>query len=199
MVSRATLLTGQYMSRHAVTEFNRAIAPEAFTHTYPGLLRRAGYWTGYVGKYGVGQPRQGDFNFLRAYEGTHWMAGSGGERVHVTEKNARDAIAFLQARPKDRSFALTVGFFAPHAEDSAPEQYLPQDWSARLYEGVTSSSTSTRPSRAGTASRRPRAWCAGTGSTSSGRSSTSSSSSIFGAIRGRSAIWPGSRHTPAAS
>ena len=137
MVSRATLLTGQYMSRHAVTEFGRAIAPEAFALTYPGLLRRAGYWIGYVGKYGVGQPRQGDFDFLRAYEGTHWMAGSSGERIHVTEKNARDAIAFLQARPKNRSFALTVGFFAPHAEDSAPEQYLPQDWSARLYEGVT--------------------------------------------------------------
>jgi arylsulfatase A-like enzyme len=65
------------------------------------------------------------------------MAGSVGERVHVTEQNARDAIAFLQARPKDRSFALTVGFFAPHAEDNAPEQYLPQDWSATLYGGVT--------------------------------------------------------------
>ena len=90
-----------------------------------------------MGKYGVGQPRQGDFDFLRAYEGTHWMAGSGGERIHVTEKNARDAIEFLQARPKDRSFALTVGFFAPHAEDNAPEQYLPQDWSAKLYDGVT--------------------------------------------------------------
>jgi arylsulfatase A-like enzyme len=137
MVSRATLLTGQYMSRHGITEFGRAIAPEAFTHTYPALLRRAGYWTGYVGKYGIGQPRHGDFDFLRAYEGTHWMAGPSGERVHVTEKNARDAIEFLQARPKDRSFALTIGFFAPHAEDSAPEQYLPQEWSARLYEGVT--------------------------------------------------------------
>ena len=137
MVSRATLLTGQYMSRHGITEFGRAIAPEAFTHTYPGLLRRAGYWTGYVGKYGVGQPRQGDFDFLRAYEGTHWMTGPSGERIHVTEKNARDAIEFLQARPKDKSFALTVGFFAPHAEDNAPEQYLPQDWSAKLYDGVT--------------------------------------------------------------
>ncbi|MFO7691778.1 MAG: sulfatase [Vicinamibacterales bacterium] len=137
MVSRATLLTGQYMSRHGITEFGRAIAPEPFASTYPALLRRAGYWTGYVGKYGIGPPRRGDFDFLRAYEGAHWMTGDGGERVHVTEKNARDAIAFLQARPKDRPFALTVGFFAPHAEDAAPEQYLPQDWSASLYAGVT--------------------------------------------------------------
>jgi arylsulfatase A-like enzyme len=124
------------MSRHGITAFGRAITPEAFAHTYPALLRRAGYWIGYVGKYGIGEPRPGDFDVLRAYEGAHWMAGSDGARVHVTEKNARDAIAFLQARPKDRPFALTVGFFAPHAEDNAPEQYLPQDWSATLYEGV---------------------------------------------------------------
>ena len=136
MVSRATLLTGQYMSRHGIKEFGRAIAPDAFASTFPGVLRRAGYWMGYVGKYGVGRPRPDDFDSLRAYEGTHWVTSSAGGRLHVTEKNARDAIEFLQARPKDRSFALTVGFFAPHAEDGAPEQYLPQDWSAKSYNGV---------------------------------------------------------------
>ncbi len=137
MVSRATILTGQYMSRHGIAEFGRPIAPDAFASTFPGQLRRAGYWAGYVGKYGVGPPRPGDFDFLRAYEGTHWLARPAGERIHVTEQNARDAIAFLQTRPKERPFVLTVGFFAPHAEDAAPEQYLPQDWSASAYAGVT--------------------------------------------------------------
>jgi arylsulfatase A-like enzyme len=56
--------------------------------------------------------------------------------VHVTEQNARDSIDFLRARPKDKPFLLSVGYFAPHAEDSAAEQYLPQDWSAASYEGV---------------------------------------------------------------
>jgi arylsulfatase len=32
---------------------------------------------------------------------------------------------------------LSVSFFAAHAEDSAPEQYLPQDWSAEAYRGRT--------------------------------------------------------------
>jgi hypothetical protein len=59
------------------------------------------------------------------------MTTSNGERIHVTEKNARDAIDFLQARPKNQPFSLTVGFFAAHAQDNAPEQYLPQDWSAQ--------------------------------------------------------------------
>ena len=132
MVSRASLLTGQYMSRHGITAFGRALTPEALAHMYPAVLRRAGYWVGHVGKYDVGQPRESDYDFLRAYHGVHWIE-SGSERVHVTEKNARDSLEFLQSRPKDRPFALAVGFFAAHAQDNAKEQYLPQDWSAAFY------------------------------------------------------------------
>ena len=134
MVSRASLLTGQYMSRHGITAFGRPLTPEAFASTYPAVLRRAGYWIGHVGKYDVGQPRQEDYDFLRAYHGVHWIE-SGSERVHVTEKNARDSLEFLQSRPKDKPFALAVGFFAAHAQDNAKDQYLPQDWSAPFYTG----------------------------------------------------------------
>jgi arylsulfatase A-like enzyme len=137
MTSRATLLTGQYMSRHGIDRFGKPLTPEAFAETYPGVLRRAGYWTGYVGKYDVGPARPTDFDFLRAYHGRHWVTGADGARVHVTEQNARDSIDFLRARPRDRPFLLSVGYFAPHAEDSAPEQYLPQAWSGPLYERVT--------------------------------------------------------------
>lgn len=136
MTSRASILTGQYMSRHGIDRFGKPLTPDAFAHTYAGVLRKAGYWTGYVGKYDVGAPRQEDYDFLRAYHGRHWITLPGGERVHVTEKNARDSLDFLRARPKNQPFLLSVGSFAPHAEDSAKEQYLPQDWSAKLYEGV---------------------------------------------------------------
>jgi len=136
MTSRASILTGQYMSRHRIDRFGKPLEPDAFARTYPGVLRAAGYWTGYVGKYDVGAPRPADFDFLRAYHGRHWIAGERGERVHVTEQNARDALDFLRARPRDKPFLLSVGFFAPHAEDSAKEQYLPQDWSAALYDGA---------------------------------------------------------------
>jgi arylsulfatase A-like enzyme len=136
MVSRASLLTGQYMSRHGIDRFGKQLPPESFARTYPAVLRSAGYWTGYVGKYDVGAPRAADFDFLRAYHGRHWIDGANGERVHVTEQNARDSIDFLRARPKDKPFLLSVGYFAPHAEDSAKEQYLPQDWSAASYAGV---------------------------------------------------------------
>lgn len=136
MASRASLLTGQYMSRHGIDRFGKQLTPDAFARTYAGVLRTAGYWTGYVGKYDVGAPRPTDFDFLRAYHGRHWIAGDDGERVHVTENNARDSIEFLRTRPQNKPFLLSVGYFAPHAEDSAKEQYLPQDWSAAFYEGT---------------------------------------------------------------
>ncbi len=136
MTSRASLLTGQYMSRHGIDQFGKQLTPDAFARTYAGVLRAGGYWTGYVGKYDVGPARPEDFDFLRAYHGRHWVTGADGERVHVTEKNARDSVEFLRTRPRDKPFLLSVGYFAPHAEDSAKEQYLPQDWSAPFYEGV---------------------------------------------------------------
>jgi arylsulfatase len=137
MTSRASIFTGQYMSRHGITTFGEPIAEEPWADTYPGVLSAAGYWQGFVGKYGVGDAREEDFDFLRAYERHHWFEEPDGERVHVTEKNARDALEFLRARPADRPFALSVSFFAAHAEDAAPEQFLPQAWSAAAYEGVS--------------------------------------------------------------
>jgi len=137
MTSRASILTGQYMSRNNITQFGVEIEPDAFANTYTGLLRDAGYWSGFVGKYGVGQAREGDFDFLRSYQGRHWIEDEEGNRIHITEKNTLDSIDFLRERPDDQPFLLSVSYFAPHAEDAAPEQYLPQDWSAQYYEGVT--------------------------------------------------------------
>jgi arylsulfatase len=137
MVSRASILTGQYMSRHGISAFGVPITPAAWASTYPAVLRRAGYWTGFVGKYGVGAARPSDFDFLRSYETRHWFDEPGGGRVHVTERNAGDALDFLRTRPSGRPFALSVSFFAAHAQDNAPEQYLPQDWSADVYRGRT--------------------------------------------------------------
>ncbi len=47
--------------------------------------------------------------------------------------NETDALEFLQKRPQDKPFCLTVSFFAAHAEDNNPKQYLPQPGSAELY------------------------------------------------------------------
>ncbi len=136
MTSRASILTGQYMSRHGIDRFGKPLPPGALAATYVGLLRDAGYWNGYVGKWHVGRTPEGAFDFVRSYQTHHWFE-IGGERIHVTERNARDSIEFLETRPKDKPFVLSVSYFAPHAQDGHPDQYLPQDWSARYYENTT--------------------------------------------------------------
>lgn len=130
-VSRATLFTGQWMSRHGNPGFEAWKTPWA--ETWPGLLRDAGYWTGHVGKWHNGKFPAERFDFGRAYSGTHWLKGKDGKLVHVTRQNETDALEFLRGRPKDKPFALTLAFFATHAEDQNPKQYLPQPESLELY------------------------------------------------------------------
>ncbi len=130
-VSRATLFTGQWMSRHGNPGFDAWKTPWA--ETWPGILRDAGYWTGHVGKWHNGKFPAERFDFGRAYAGTHWLKGKDGKPVHVTRQNEADALEFLRGRPKDKPFSLTLAFFATHAEDQNPKQYLPQPESLELY------------------------------------------------------------------
>ncbi|MFN7625032.1 MAG: sulfatase/phosphatase domain-containing protein, partial [Acidobacteriota bacterium] len=60
-----------------------------------------------------------------------------GSTIHVTKQNELDAHEFLRTRPADKPFSLTVAFFATHAEDENPRQYLYQPESASLYHDVT--------------------------------------------------------------
>jgi arylsulfatase A-like enzyme len=130
-VSRASLLTGQWMARHGNPAFQMFRTPWA--ETFPGLLRAKGYWVGHVGKWHNGKFPAENYDFGRAYSGTHWITEPTGERIHVTQKNENDALEFLRTRPKDKPFCLTLAFFATHAEDANPLQYLPQPQSMSLY------------------------------------------------------------------
>jgi arylsulfatase len=130
-VSRASLLTGQWMSRHGNEAFVMFKTPWA--DTFPGRLRASGYWVGHVGKWHCGPFPKDNFDFARAYAGKHWIEKKGEQPVHVTAQNEADAREFLQKRPKDKPFFLKVSFFAAHAEDANPKQYLPQPDSMKLY------------------------------------------------------------------
>lgn len=134
-VSRASLFTGQWMSRHRGSTGASFQTPWA--ETYPALLRQAGYWTGHIGKWHNGPFPAQELDAGESYAGTHYMKLPDGSSIHVTEKNARDALRFFKDRPKDRPFCLTLAFFATHAEDGHPKQYLYQPSSAGLYQDVT--------------------------------------------------------------
>jgi arylsulfatase len=134
-VSRASLFTGQWMARHG----NRAFAAfqTPWSETYPGLLRANGYYVGHIGKWHNGRFPREHFDFGRSYSGRHFIERADGITIHVTQQNESDALEFLRAAPRDRPFCLTLAFFATHAEDQNPRQYLYQPGSEPLYRDVT--------------------------------------------------------------
>lgn len=133
-VSRASIFTGQWMSRHG----NRAFAAfdTPWAETYLGLLRTNGYYVGHIGKWHNGKFPAEHFDFGRAYSGTHYIKQADGTNIHVTQKNENDALEFLRTRPNEKPFCLTLAFFATHAEDNHPKQYLPQAASKTLYQNI---------------------------------------------------------------
>ena len=135
-ISRANLYTGQWMSRHGARKF--AMWDTPWEETYPGLLRDNGYWLGHVGKWHNGKFPKDKYDFSTVYYGRHWYKDESepGGKIHVTKRNERDALQFLDERPKDKPFVLNVCFFATHAEDPHKDQFLPQPESMELYKDV---------------------------------------------------------------
>jgi len=133
-VSRASMLTGQWMSRHGNTGFNAFSTP--WEQSLPGLLRANGYWVGHLGKWHNGKFPADRYDVGASYSGRHFIKHPDGSEVHVTQKNHEDALSFLRTRPTEKPFCLTLAFFAAHAEDGHPEQYRPQPFSAEWYAGV---------------------------------------------------------------
>jgi len=134
-VSRASLYSGQWMSRHGARNF--AMWDTPWELGFPALLRENGYHTGHVGKWHNTPEPEGKFDFSRFYHGKHWYADEKGKLIHATTRNENDAMEFLRSRPQDKPFYLNVAFFTPHAEDGHPYQFLPQPETLDLYEDIT--------------------------------------------------------------
>jgi arylsulfatase A-like enzyme len=130
-VSRASILSGQYMARHGIDDFNTSFSAEALAQTYPALLKSAGYTIGFVGKYGVGNPEDQpvdlydywacDPKFQPDYE----MTDSAGNYLHHTDKVGEDMLRFLDNYGAKGPFCLSVSFKAPHVQDTDPRQFIP--------------------------------------------------------------------------
>ena len=133
--SRANLFTGQWLSRNNSGSFGMFKTP--WEETYPGALRENGFYVGHVGKWHNSKFPTDKFDFGRSYKGSHWLKTKDKKNIHVTKKNEIDALDFLKTRPKEKPFCLTVAFFATHAVDRNPDQFLPQPESMKLYQELT--------------------------------------------------------------
>ena len=139
--SRATLFTGQWASRHRSYKLKcpHFARGEAWNQTWPALLQDDGYFVGHVGKWQYHNDNTDRFDWSKFFEGRHWYREKG--KDISGEDLARDAaIRFLNERPKDKPFAMTVAFYPPKPVGSSREpgaQWKPKNESRALYDNVT--------------------------------------------------------------
>ncbi len=128
-VSRASILSGQYARRHHIYDFKTHFTDSAYQYTYPMQLKKAGYYIGFIGKYGVGlekdfPKKQYDYWGCFPGQGYYWHKDSLGHPLHLTRILGNRALEFLNSAPDDRPFCLSVSFKAPHCQDGNPYQFL---------------------------------------------------------------------------
>jgi arylsulfatase A-like enzyme len=140
-VSRASIFTGQHERRHGIGDFRKPLTPAQWAETYPALLRPAGYRTGFVGKFGVGdaaavKAMAAKFDFWRG------LPGQAGEffidpkdptHTHATAKFGDQSLEFLQGCDGKKPFCLSLSFNAPHARDGKPREFQPDLRDESLY------------------------------------------------------------------
>ena len=140
-VSRASIFTGQYERRHGVGDFATPLTPAQWKRTYPALLRAAGYRTGFIGKFGVGDAKSiaskaGDFDFWRGKPGQagEWFIDpKDPTQTHATARFGNDALDFLDGCSTTQPFCLSISFNAPHSRDGKPREFQPDPRDESLY------------------------------------------------------------------
>lgn len=137
--SRATFFSGQYTRRHGIIDFRTDFSPHALARTYPVMLRRTGYHTGFIGKFGVGANLpENEFDYFRGFGGQgKYYHTENGKFIHLTTIMGRQADEFLNSCPKEKPFCLSISFKAPHVQDEDPKQFLYDPAYKDLYKDVT--------------------------------------------------------------
>lgn len=117
--SRASILTGQYVRRHRIWDFSASLTEQQLTQSYPGLLKKAGYRLGFIGKWGVGQPPKKLFDYNKSFAGQGtYEINVDGEPRHLTSVMGDQALEFLNGSSSDSPFCLSISFKAAHVRDS---------------------------------------------------------------------------------
>ncbi len=157
--SRACYMLGQYERRHGVN-FNSgtAMSPNAWSKSYPVLLRTNGYFTGYVGKNHLPIGERGYQTGLMESSFDYWYAGHHHlgfypKEFHSIFDNANattqpeivsegilgfiapssnetflgKASEFMEHRPKDKPFCLSICLNLPHSFSAQRMQSRPTD------------------------------------------------------------------------
>lgn len=153
--SRASILTGLYESTHNYTFGKPPIIKQQTDESFPAQLKKKGYQTGYVGKWGmkteVKRESLYDFfkpinrnpyfhkiksvsdnhsigsyeNHAQAHDSTFIQLSNNLNLRHETELCGDEAIQFIENQKEETPFCLQVSFNASHAEDSNKKNHFP--------------------------------------------------------------------------
>jgi len=135
--SRATLFTGLYERTHDYTFGKPKLDNQYMYESYPYLLKKYGYRTGMVGKFGVAVNEGIDESLFDWEKETSWpyLREIDGNQVHLADINGNYAIDFIKSS-KDQPFCLSLSFWSPHADDGAEEQYFWPEYCDSLYNDI---------------------------------------------------------------
>ena len=144
-VSRASIFTGQYQRRHGIGDFRTPLTAAQWAQTYPALLRQAGYRTGFIGKFGVGdeaaiKAKAGEFDYWRGLPGQAgalFIDPKDPTKTHATARFGDQALEFLEGCKAEQPFCLSLSFNSPHARDNKPREFEPDTRDENLYSSET--------------------------------------------------------------
>jgi N-acetylglucosamine-6-sulfatase len=124
--SRSAILTGQYNHTNGIIDNFTPFTPRP---TWATALQAAGYTTAYIGKWHHGEEQweRPGFDFVATYQGhglyndttfkvSHrlWFDTKTTTKGYIDERSVDFAIEFLEDQPRDKPFAMMIGFKAVH-------------------------------------------------------------------------------------
>lgn len=124
--SRASMITSRYPSELGIMEYGHAPLSPKFM-TWPSVLQSNGYHTGLIGKWhlgsGASHPTEVGYDYFMGFTGGGTKTKNPKLEVKGKQKQlegftvdllTEDAIAFLERRPQDKPFMLSLHYRAPH-------------------------------------------------------------------------------------
>jgi N-acetylglucosamine-6-sulfatase len=125
--SRASILTGVYAHRHRIVDNNTPIPPG--TAFFPSRLQKAGYRTGFFGKWHMGaegdQPQpgfdkwvsfRGQGSYLPSPDGLNIDGRNVPQQGYITDELTRYALDWVASLPERQPYFMYLSHKAVHAE-----------------------------------------------------------------------------------
>lgn len=141
VASRASILTGQYVSRHGINSFHDTLQNKTLAYSYPLLLKnKANYKIGFIGKYGIGLAQPTEYFDYWGAEKVHQPVYKNiddkGNIIHYTDLIENRIDDFLDRQVREGPFCLSVSFKAPHVQDGDSRQFIYAERYKDLYTEV---------------------------------------------------------------